>query len=221
MITRPYIMLSSAMSLDACIDDARGRGRKLSDQADWDVVDKLRAASDAILVGAETLRRNNPSLIVHSAESRQARVKSGRPPNPTRISLTLSGNLSPKLRFFDKESGNCLLFCPQAIEAILRHNLGQGILLLPFPDSGLTASFLSSALLDRGIARLMVEGGSKTLSWFVQNSLFDEWRLAIAPQLLSSQGAPRIIAGLANDTHLRLSRLEQVGSMAVLWLRPG
>ena len=63
---RPYVLLSVAMSVDGCIDDASGTRLILSNEADLDRVDEVRAGCDAILVGAGTVRRDNPALQVRS-----------------------------------------------------------------------------------------------------------------------------------------------------------
>ena len=63
---RPYVLLSCAMSVDGYIDDTTSERLRLSDEEDFDRVDQVRAESDAILIGATTLRRDNPRLIVKS-----------------------------------------------------------------------------------------------------------------------------------------------------------
>lgn len=68
MTVRPYVLLSCAMSVDGYIDDTTSQRLLLSNEADFDRVDQVRAECDAILIGATTLRRNNPRLIVNSAD---------------------------------------------------------------------------------------------------------------------------------------------------------
>ena len=64
MADRPYTLLSCAMSLDGYLDDASDRRLILSNEADFDRVDEVRAGCDAILVGAATVRNDNPRLVV-------------------------------------------------------------------------------------------------------------------------------------------------------------
>ena len=71
---RPYVLLSCAMSVDGYIDDTTSERLRLSDEEDFDRVDQVRAESDAILIGATTLRRDNPRLIVKSRQ-RQGRER--------------------------------------------------------------------------------------------------------------------------------------------------
>jgi pyrimidine deaminase RibD-like protein len=97
---RPYVLLSCAMSVDGCLDSA-GPGRLvLSGAADLDRVDSERAGSDAIMVGAETIRRDDPRLLIRSPERRAARAARGQPEHPLGATLTTSGDLDPRARFF-------------------------------------------------------------------------------------------------------------------------
>jgi len=106
---RPYVLLSAAMSADGYIDDASSTRLVLSDQADLDRVDELRAASDAILVGAQTIRADNPRLLVRSSARRQRRLELGRAVSPRRVTITRSGALDPAARFFSAVSDRPLV----------------------------------------------------------------------------------------------------------------
>jgi len=97
---RPYVLLSAAMSADGYIDDASSTRLVLSDEADLDRVDELRAASDGILVGAQTVRADNPRLLVRSLARRQHRLEMGRAASPRRVTITRSGALDRRARFF-------------------------------------------------------------------------------------------------------------------------
>ena len=82
---RPYVLLSCAMSIDGYIDDTRDSRLLLSNDADLDRVDGVRAGSDAILVGANTIRRDDPRLLVRSAARRAERARQGRPESPAKV----------------------------------------------------------------------------------------------------------------------------------------
>ena len=81
---RPYTVLSCATSLDGYLDDRSGQRLMLSTSADLDRVDAVRASCDAILVGAGTVRADNPRLVVRSPERRARRVAEGRLQPPAR-----------------------------------------------------------------------------------------------------------------------------------------
>ena len=100
MTGRPYVVLSCAVSLDGCLDGTGEDRLVLSGEADLDRVDAERAAADAILVGAGTIRRDDPRLLIRSARRRAGRRARGRPPQPAGVTVTASGDLDPAARFF-------------------------------------------------------------------------------------------------------------------------
>ncbi|WP_183101567.1 dihydrofolate reductase family protein, partial [Nocardioides pelophilus] len=82
MPDRPYTLLSCSMSLDGYLGGATERRLLLSNDADFDRVDEVRAGCDAILVGATTVRRDNPRLLVRAAQRQRGRVDAGLPTSP-------------------------------------------------------------------------------------------------------------------------------------------
>ena len=82
MPDRPYTLLSCGMSIDGYLDTATDERLLLSNDADLDRVDAVRAASDAILVGAATVRNDNPRLLVRAQARRAERAARGLPPTP-------------------------------------------------------------------------------------------------------------------------------------------
>src|SRR5918999_2810190 len=124
MTARPYVLLSVATSADGYIDDTGPRRLVLSNEADLDRLDQARAECDAILIGATTLRRDNPRLVVKSAERRAGRVAGGLPPFPLKVTITGSGDLDPGLRFWH-HGGDKLVYCPDAMVHKLRERLGD------------------------------------------------------------------------------------------------
>lgn len=88
------------MSVDGYIDDISSDRLLLSNHADFDRVDGQRALADAVLVGATTIRHDNPRLLVRSPARRSARQQRGLPVSPAKVTITGSGNLDPQALFF-------------------------------------------------------------------------------------------------------------------------
>lgn len=109
---RPYVVLSVAVSLDGYIDDTIPERLYLSNERDFDGVDQLRAESDAILIGAETVRRDDPRLWLRSEERRDARTAAGKPANLLKVTVTRSGDIDPSARMFHHhiEAGKPLVY---------------------------------------------------------------------------------------------------------------
>lgn len=210
------------MSVDGYIDDASAERLRLSDAADFDRVDQVRADSDAILIGAETVRRDNPRLLVDSADRRAARIGAGKPEFPLKITVTASGALDPGLRFWH-HGGAKLVYTTEAGAARLADSLSG---LAEVVSLGTELDF--GALLDdlgrRGISRLMVEGGTRVHTAFLAADLADELQLAVAPLLVGDPAAPRFLDAAtfpgAPHRRMHLADVAQVGDLAVLRYLP-
>lgn len=85
------VTLSAAVTADGYMDDDSPRRLIISTPGDWEEVYRLRAAHDAILAGAETLRRDDPSLLVRDQAARARRVQAGLKPDIAKVTLTRSG----------------------------------------------------------------------------------------------------------------------------------
>ncbi|QIS00955.1 5-amino-6-(5-phosphoribosylamino)uracil reductase [Nocardia brasiliensis] len=221
-MTRPHVLLSVAVSVDGYIDDASPDRLRLSGPADFDRVDQVRAESDAILIGAHTLRRDNPRLLVDSAARRAARVAAGKPEYPVKITVTASGDLDPGLRFW-RHGGDKLVYTTDAGAARIGERL-SGLAEVRSLGAELDFGALLDDLGHRGIARLMVEGGTRIHTAFLAADLADELHLAIAPLLVGDPEAPRFLdpAAFPGAPHrrMRLVEVDQVGDVAVLRYRP-
>ncbi|PXX62966.1 diaminohydroxyphosphoribosylaminopyrimidine deaminase [Nocardia tenerifensis] len=220
--TRPHVLLSVAMSVDGYIDDASPERLRLSDAADFDRVDQVRADSDAILVGAETLRRDNPRLLVDGAERRAARIAAGKPEFPLKVTVTASGDLAAGLRFWH-HGGAKLVYTTEAGAARLGDAL-SGLAEIVSLGTELDFGRLLDDLGRRGVARLMVEGGTRVHTTFLAGDLADELHLAVAPLLVGDPAAPRFLDAAsypgAPHRRMRLAGIAQAGDVAVLRYLP-
>src|ERR687890_791781 len=99
MPDRPYTMLSCAVSLDGYLGDRSPR-LALSNESDFDRVDQMRASCDAIMVGAVTVRTDNPRLLVRSPARREQRTARGLAPSPIKVTVTHRAELDERADFF-------------------------------------------------------------------------------------------------------------------------
>ena len=111
MPDRPYILLSCGMSIDGYLGSAAPRRLELSNDADFDRVDAVRASCDAILVGAATVRNDNPRLLVRSQDRREERTARGLPPSPIKVTVTERVELDPCADFFTTGDTEKLVYC--------------------------------------------------------------------------------------------------------------
>ncbi|NES16203.1 MULTISPECIES: dihydrofolate reductase family protein [Micromonospora] len=192
MSARPYVLLSCAMSIDGYIDDASTERLVLSNDHDLDRVDEVRAACDAILVGAATVRRDDPRLLVRSERRQADRLARGLPPSPVKVTVTGSGDLDPTARFFTFGDGAKLVYCPSGAVEKTREQVGDVATVV---DGGepVTPQAVVDDLAVRGVRRLMVEGGGSLHCQFLTAGLADELHLVVAPFFVGDCRAPRFV----------------------------
>ncbi|PZS29095.1 MAG: deaminase [Pseudonocardiales bacterium] len=192
MIERPYTLLSCGMSIDGYLDSATRHRLALSNAADFDRVDAVRAACDAILVGATTVRNDNPRLLVRSPERRADRVARGLCPSPMKVTVTARADLDACANFFTMGDTEKLVYCASPTVAGARERLGR---LATVVDGGEPVDMrqMSEDLYARGVHRLMVEGGGMVHTQFLIADLADELHLVIAPFFVGDSGAHRFV----------------------------
>jgi 5-amino-6-(5-phosphoribosylamino)uracil reductase len=210
------------MSLDGYIDDASDARLVLSGAEDLDRVDELRAGSDAILVGAGTIRADNPRLLLHSQARRDARIIRGATPDPVRVVLTASGGLDPSARIFTSGDAARIVYAASPAVAGLAERLTARADVV---DAGepLDLAVVLTDLASRGVERLMVEGGRSVHTSFLTADLADELQLAIAPFFVGDGAAPRFVGDGSFPWHpgapATVTEVRQVGNNVVLTCR--
>jgi 5-amino-6-(5-phosphoribosylamino)uracil reductase len=180
------------MSIDGYLDSAAPRRLELSNDADFDRVDAVRASCDAILVGAATVRNDNPRLLVRSRSRRDERMCRGLPPSPIKVTLTERLELDPHADFFTTGETEKLVYCASPRVRDARSRLGTVATVV---DGGkpIVMRTISEDLGDRGVRRLMVEGGGKVHTQFLTDNLADELQLVVAPFFVGDSRAPRFV----------------------------
>jgi 5-amino-6-(5-phosphoribosylamino)uracil reductase len=214
--SRPYVLLSCATSADGYLDDAGPRRLILSGPADLDRVDEVRAGSDAIMVGASTVRADNPRLLIRDPRRSARRTARGLPAHPIRVTVTATGDLDPAARFFAPGAPR-LVYCATPALAPARARLKEQSAVLIDAGDPLSLPFMLEDLTERGIRRLMVEGGAQLLGAFLAQGLADELTLAVAPFFVADPAAPRLnLPGPVPGSPMTLAESRRVGEIAVL-----
>ena len=209
MPSRPYVLLSCATSADGYLDDACPQRLILSGPADLDRVDDVRASCDAILVGAGTIRRDDPRLLIRDPRRRARRAARGLPEHPARVTLTATGDLDPRARFF-APGAERLVYCATPALPRARARIGDQAVII---DAGapLTLEFVLNNLAERNVVRLLVEGGAQVLAEFLggerSHDLADELHLAVAPFFVADPAAPRLNVSRLNVSQINVPQI--------------
>lgn len=176
---RPYVLLSVAMSVDGHIDDATAERLVLSGPADLDRVDAVRAGVDAILVGAGTLRSDDPRLLSRRGQ-------------PRKVVLTGTGELDPAARFFTMGTAERLVYASTPAVPVATARVGAAATVVD-AGSPLDLAAVLADLLARGVRRLLVEGGQSVHTQFLTADVVDELHVVVAPFFVGDPAAPRFV----------------------------
>jgi riboflavin biosynthesis pyrimidine reductase len=193
-------------SLDGgATDDGKAGG--LAGAGDRAVFSLMRHAADVILVGAATVRIENYSGAQLPVAARQERQRRGQAEVPPIAVITRSGNLDPSARLFTRTEVPPLILTTSRFSDDTHRRLGSVAEVIdasgPQPDS-VDAAAVLKILADRGLYRVLTEGGPLFLGTLIENGLLDELCLTVAPILVGG-GAKRIVTGLGN-VHTKMRR---------------
>ncbi|MDT4916317.1 MAG: hypothetical protein QOH89_1017 [Pseudonocardiales bacterium] len=220
MADRPYTLLSCGMSIDGYLDSAKVKRLPLSNEADFDRVDAVRAECDAIMVGAATVRNDNPRLLVRAAARREQRRARGRCPSPIKVTVTAGGGgLDADANFFTTGDVEKIVYCASPALDRVKENLSDVATVV---DAGepVRMQEVTEDLYQRGVRRLMVEGGGTLHTQFLTADLADELQLVIAPFFVGDSRARRFVddGRFPWNAHRRatLAEVRQIGDVVLL-----
>ena len=218
---RPYVFVNMATTADGKIDTVERRGARISGSADTARVDRLRAGSDAVMVGGHTLLDEDPRLTVRAADLIAGRVTAGRPPQPTKVGVVsrLASSGAGALRRdsdFLRTGDARVIICTstQTDSGTVGQLRQRGAEVIVHGSERVDLEASMAALSELGVERLMVEGGSTLVAALLEAGLVDELQLAVAPLLFGGETSPTPVGGQGwtRDAAVRLNLVETVTS---------
>jgi 2,5-diamino-6-(ribosylamino)-4(3H)-pyrimidinone 5'-phosphate reductase len=215
-LNRPVVIINSAISADGKISSFKRRQVRISGKADLDRVDALRAESDAIMVGVGTVLADDPGLRVKSERLRKVRVDEGKPENPLRVVADSLARIPLNAQILGE---GCIVAVSASAPQERLANLTQRCEVVQCGDKNVDLRELLSVLHEKGVERLLVEGGG-TLNWsMVSEGLVDEIYTYIGALIIGGRDAPTLVDGIgyASDfPRLKLISLEKLDDGALL-----
>jgi 2,5-diamino-6-(ribosylamino)-4(3H)-pyrimidinone 5'-phosphate reductase len=212
------------MSLDGKLAYSGGKKALLSGPEDMARVQRLRATADAILIGAGTVRLDDPSLRIHweliEKEELPPEIDTKRTYPPMRAVFGSRHGLPPKARILDGSM-------PTTIFAAKGDHTTYPSQVTVVPPTGSRVDLPSALkwLKSKGVDRLMVEGGTEVLTAFVRENLLDRMTIFVSPVLIGGSESPPFHAG--EESHgpkdvvpLKLNSAEMLDSGVLLTLSP-
>ena len=210
---RPYVILSAATSVDGKIATKSGDSR-FSSGKDKTRVYRLRAAVDAILVGKNTVKRDDPILTVHHVKGK----------NPIRIILDSRATISTKSRIIKtcNKIPTIIAVSKSASNKNLENLRKFPLKIIVSGNNIVNIKKLLKILWKLKIKKILVEGGG-TVNWeFVNQNLFDEIIVTITPFLVGGKDAVSIIEGkgfskIVKSRKLKLEKILHLENEAILY----
>lgn len=220
-MNRPFVFINVAMTADGKIDTFARNGAAISSQRDKERVDKLRAESDAVMVGGRTLLDEDPKLTVKSEILRAERVARGLTPNPIKVGVVTKAEFNSPSKFLYEGGAGIVIFTTHRTSneqlAFLR---SQNAEVFVHAGERVDLREMMQTLHTLGIKRLMVEGGATLNFELIRLGLVDEVSAYVAPMIFGGESAPTMAAGVGLErgaaVPLKLLRVENWDDGGVL-----
>jgi len=188
-LPRPFVTANFAITADGRISTRNLTPASFSSPRDKRRLLEIRAACDAILVGARTLAADTMTLGVPA----ELRKKNRRTGPPLRVVLSNSGRIDPALRIFQKPGAPIVIFSTRRMPASTRAWLSEKADLFLHETAAVNLPLaLATLRADYGIKRLVCEGGGTLLRSFAAGDLLDELHLTLCPRIFGGRAAPTL-----------------------------
>lgn len=207
--SRPYVILSAAISIDGKIATRTGRSN-LSSKKDLVRVHNLRKNVDAVLVGKNTINVDDPLLTVRYVKGK----------SPIRIILDSTGSLSIKSNVIKtaKQTPTILVVSENAPRNIERFT-AKGVQIIRCGKKTIDIKKLLKILGTKGIKKIVVEGGGTTNWYFFKEKLIDEIIITITPYVLGGSTAVSLVEGIGFgkiSNSFKLKKIQKIQNEIVL-----
>lgn len=208
---RTHVTVNMAISVDGRINTRAREHFALGSEHDRRLMDVLRGRSDAVIVGAGTVRHDGFPMILRYDDLRAARVARGKSPHPVNVVLSRSLDLPARARFFAQPDVERIVVTTAAAPAARVRRFARLAEVVVLPGRTLAPARVVDALRARGLVRLLLEGGGEVHFAFVKAGLVDEWYVTVTPRLIGGTGAPTLLdgEGFLKRDHVRLALVSQ------------
>ena len=210
---RPYVIVNVAVSADGKLSTRERRQVKISGKEDFDRVDEMKAGCDAIMVGIGTVLADDPSLTVKSAGRIAERVRNGKPEHPVRIVIDSQARTPSDAKILHKGSGLRIIAMSQSAPAGNIAALKKHADIIQAGEETVDLAFLLTKLSERGIQRLMVEGGGTLIWGMLSAGLVDELTMFVGNIIIGGKDAPTLADGIGYISESDFPVLERMNAV--------
>ncbi len=192
---RPHVVVNVAVSADGKLSTFERRQVKISGQADFRRVDRLKAGVDAIMVGIGTVIADDPSLTVKDPVLIAAREAAGSDPHPIRVVVDSSGRCPLDAAILHRGPGRRVIGVSASCTAERRTALEAFATVVVAGDEVVDLAMLLERLGALGVGRLMVEGGGTLIGALFEGGLVDELFVYVGNMIIGGATAPTLADG--------------------------
>ena len=189
------VVVNAAMSADGKLSTRERKQIEISGPEDFERVDRLRAESDAVMVGVGTVVADDPSLTVDDSDLRSEREARGDPANPARVVADSRIRTPPNARVLDDSAASYLLVSEAAPGDFVTQMRENGATVIPAGEDRVDLGSAFAELEAEGIEQLMVEGGGELIFSLFESDLVDELSVFVGPTLIGGRDAPTLADG--------------------------
>jgi len=223
---RPYVVVNVAMSADGKLSTRERRQVKISGAQDFSRVDRLKAGSDAVMVGIGTVLADDPSLTVKGEECRQRRKDRGEAEHPARIVVDSRARIPLTASVLHKGTGLRIVAVSEKADRKKVAVLKQSATVIVAGKKQVDLAALMDELGTMGIQRVMVEGGGELIAGLIRAGLVDEIYTFIGNMIIGGRDAPTLADGdgfIKEEEFSRLTLIEtrRIGNGILLHWKVG
>ncbi|APW99480.1 diaminohydroxyphosphoribosylaminopyrimidine reductase [Halobiforma lacisalsi AJ5] len=191
-----HVVVNAAASADGKLSSRRREQIAISGEADFDRVDRLRADSDAVVVGVGTVLADDPSLTVKDAERRKRRQEAGKPGNPARVVVDSRARTPPDAEVADDAATTYVCVSEAApVDRRLALSERADTELVTAGEERVDLLPAFAALQEEGLEQIMVEGGGELIFSLFEAGLVDELQVFVGPKVIGGRDAPTLADG--------------------------
>ena len=214
-----YVVVNAAQSVDGKLSTRRREQLAISGAEDFDRVDRIRAAADAVLVGVGTVLADDPHLTLDEEARRVERLRNGRAGNPARVVVDSTGRTPLDARILD-DAATTYLLVSEATPSDRREALATaGATVIVAGDDRVDLADCVARLADHGVDRLMIEGGGEVIFSSLAAGIVDELQVYVGSFVVGGREAPTLADGdgfVESFPQLRLTNVDRLDDGVVL-----
>ena len=213
------VVVNAAISADGKLSTRERRQVDISGPADFERVDKLRAESDAVMVGVGTVVADDPSLTVDGEERRERRREAGRSEQPARVVADSRIRTPPDAAVLDDAAESYLLVSETAPTEFVQQMEEEGATVITAGENRVDLPAALEQLESHGVDQLLVEGGGEIIYSLFESDLVDRLSVFVGPVVIGGRDAPTLADGdgfVDEFPALRLAEVRRIDNGVLL-----